>query len=107
MPNTNENFDTYPYKEGGDESSGGGNLPDYQGPELKVTTLTSSDFNSSNEFSFHHNKGTLKFVNIRETIKNTFSTSSFVIPDTFTTKFDVKNNKNVNKADKINVKKTD
>ena len=91
MPNTNDNFDTYPFKENGDGNPGGGSPTSTQGAELKVTTLTSSDFNDSNKFSFHHNKGTLKFVNIRETIKNTFSTSSFVVPDTHTTKFSVKN----------------
>ena len=57
---------------------------------LKLSTLNSSDFNQSNKFSFHHNNGTLKFVNIQETLKNTFPTSSFLVPDTWTTKFNVK-----------------
>jgi hypothetical protein len=87
MPNTKANFDTYPFK----DDNVGGSPTSNQRPELKVTTLASSDFNDSNKFSFHQNRGTLKFVNIRETIKNTFSTSSFVIPDTHTTKFIVKN----------------
>ena len=86
MPNTKANFDTYPFK----DDNVGGSPTSNQRPELKVTTLASSDFNDSNKFSFHQNRGTLKFVNIRETIKNTFSTSSFVIPDTHTTKFIVK-----------------
>ena len=87
MPNTKANFDTYPFK----EDTGGGSSTSNQRPQLKVTTLASSDFNNSNEFSYHQNRGTLKFVNIRETIKNTFSTSSFVVPDTWTTKFSVDN----------------
>jgi hypothetical protein len=57
---------------------------------LKLDTLTASDFNQANKFSFHHNKGTLKFVNIQETLKSTFPTSSFLVPDTWTTKFNVK-----------------
>ena len=57
---------------------------------FKLDTLTASDFNQANKFSFHHNKGTLKLVNIQETLKNTFPTSSFLVPDTWTTKFNVK-----------------
>ena len=56
---------------------------------LKLDTLL-YDFNQANKFSFHHNKGTLKFVNIQETLKSTFPTSSFLVPDTWTTKFNVK-----------------